>query len=75
MIYPMHSSSLMKVSSRLRGGELLQVRGSGEGANGREGRLPEGASSFKLSECARSRVDDIGRDWASWAVYWDIIVR
>jgi hypothetical protein len=34
---------------RLHGGEVLQVRESGEGENGQEGRLPEGVSSFILS--------------------------
>jgi hypothetical protein len=34
------------VSPRLGVGELLQVSGSGEGANERERRGPEGASAF-----------------------------
>jgi hypothetical protein len=38
------------VSSRLSIGELLQVSGSGEGANETEKRVPEGASGFYLPE-------------------------
>jgi hypothetical protein len=38
------------VSSRLSVGELLQVRGSGEGANERENRVIEGALGFYLPE-------------------------
>jgi hypothetical protein len=38
------------VSSRLSIDELLQVRGSGEGANEREKREPEGSSGFYLPE-------------------------
>jgi hypothetical protein len=47
MIYSSSLSSLAKVSPRLRGGELLQVSESGEGANEREERLPEGFLSYK----------------------------
>jgi hypothetical protein len=54
-------------SSRLHGGEVLQVSESGEGANEREERLPEGPSSYILSAgiglwCTRD-----GLHWASWA--------
>jgi hypothetical protein len=48
MIYSMSSSSLATDSPRLHGGEVLQVRESGERANGQEDRLPEGVSSFIL---------------------------
>jgi hypothetical protein len=34
------------VSSQLSVGEFLQVRGSGEGANEREKRVPEGPQAF-----------------------------
>jgi hypothetical protein len=50
MIYSSSSSSPTTVSSRLSIGELLQVRGSGEGTNEREKRVPEGTSGFYLPE-------------------------
>jgi hypothetical protein len=50
MIYSSSSSSLTAVSSRLSDGEVLLVRGSGEGANEREERLPEGFPELYTEE-------------------------
>jgi hypothetical protein len=50
MIYSSSSSSPAAVCSRLSDSEVLLVRGSGEGANEREERLPEGFPEFYTEE-------------------------
>jgi hypothetical protein len=52
-------------SSRLHGGEVLQVSESGEGANEREERLPEGPSSYILSAGIGLWCTHDGLHWAS----------
>jgi hypothetical protein len=72
---PEASSAPAMHSPRLHGGEALQVRGSGEGKNGRQERLQEGDSVFKLKPWPRCTVQLVGRDWRAWAVFLDGVVH
>jgi hypothetical protein len=42
-------------------------RGSGEEANGWQGRVPEGVSGFIWSRWSRCRVHLVGHGWVKWA--------
>jgi hypothetical protein len=55
------------LSPRLRDGELLQVKGSGEGANEWEKRVPEGVLMFISPSGFGLGCTGDGCHWASWA--------
>jgi hypothetical protein len=67
MIYLMLSSSPVIDSPRLHGGEVLQVRESGEGANGPEERFLEGVPVFISPGGFGLGCTGDGCHWASWA--------
>jgi hypothetical protein len=56
--------------SRLHGGEAVQVRESGEGANERQERVPERVSVFILPDGHGLGCTSVGRDWAPWVALW-----
>jgi hypothetical protein len=61
--------------SWLHGGEALQVRESGEGANEQHERVPEGVSGFISPDGHGLGCTGVGRNWAAWAALWGGIVH
>jgi hypothetical protein len=75
VIYPQPAGSTARVTEWLHGEKVLQVRGSGVGANERQGRLREGASDFIPKPWPGCTVQLVGRDWRAWAVFLGGIVH
>jgi hypothetical protein len=48
---------------------------SGEGANGRKERVPEGLSAYNSGDELGLGYTIVGRDWSSWAALWGGIVH
>jgi hypothetical protein len=72
---PVTSSSPEMDWSRHHGGEAVQVRESGEGANERHERVPERVSVFIPPDGHGLGCTSVGRDWAPWAALWGGIVH